>query len=265
MIDEPVIIHRDEAGRFGPGTIANPSGRAKGVLYPGEALKMLLKTDEHGVPAWPPAKIREMVKDETAHPALIAAGRELLTAMSDGKKWILDKGGKAWLAGVDPEIGRAFDRAACRLEGKPVQAVFVTTEHVSRPADLASDAIALIRQDPRLIRPLWPRLLAMTRYAPTIREQLRPILQQHAPDLVAALDPVDSTATELDEPAVDVPGALLSPAEQDNLIVADMAKANQRASDESDPPPAAPFPDAEAPIERSRLPFTPPQEGQSYG
>lgn len=201
------------AHHFKPGEAANPLGRPKGSLFPGEALRMLLKTDESGIPAWPPARIRKMVEDESAHPALIAAGRELLSAMSDGKKWITDKGGQAWLAGIDPEVGRAFERTSCRLEGKPQVSILMEHRVETKPVQLGADLVALLRQDPRLIKPLWPRILGITRSAPTVRDQLRPLLAQHAPDLAEALDPIETTAAEV--PATQVAAALPSPAEQD--------------------------------------------------
>ena len=50
---------------------------------------------------------------------MVIAARRILSAMRDGK---LPRGG------ADPEPGRDFDRIADRIEGKPAQAIHVTSE-----------------------------------------------------------------------------------------------------------------------------------------
>lgn len=67
------------------------------------------------------------------------------------------------------------------------------------------------------------------------------------------------------EPAPSVPDTHLSSAAQNSLIVEGMKKANQPAASDSHPVPTPPFPDAGEPIERSGLPYTPPQPSRRFG
>lgn len=154
-----------------------------------EHMRDLSRVNEEGEAVYSTEQLKALVENgKTPHPKA-AAARQLLATRELG--WS-NSGTPFALADVKEMLDRELGMSIKRVE--------MSVETVTKPADLASDAIALIRQDPRLIRPLWPRLLAMTRYAPTIREQLRPILQQHAPDLAAALDTVDTTARALPAP-----------------------------------------------------------------
>lgn len=170
-----------------PGQSGNPAGRPAAGASLREYLNELDVVDADGKPRYSDADLKQMVDDQTVQRSKRRAAAIWLRS---GKRGFHEKSGRTY-------AGEDLDRIADRTEGLPIKRVEMSVETVTKPADLASDAIALIRQDPRLIRPLWPRLLAMTRYAPTIREQLRPILQQHAPDLAAALDTVDTTARAL--------------------------------------------------------------------
>ncbi len=102
-----------------PGQSGNPAGRARGGAYISEWLNTLLIVDEHGTPNYTQADLKEIVEDDNAAPAKVIAARRILSAMKDGK---LPRGG------ADPEPGRDFDRIADRIEGKPPQAVHVTSE-----------------------------------------------------------------------------------------------------------------------------------------
>ena len=102
-----------------PGQSGNPTGRARGGAYISEWLNTLLIVDEHGTPNYTQADLKEIVEDDNAAPAKIIAARRILSAMKDGK---LPRGG------ADPEPGRDFDRIADRIEGRPTQAVHMTSD-----------------------------------------------------------------------------------------------------------------------------------------
>lgn len=190
MSEELASIERVEqgsrAGQWLPGVSGNPAGRPTAGASYREWLNALNSVDGKGQAKYTDADLAVIASDEKAQ----------LAKRRAAQTWIRS-GALGFGTSGRPLAGDDLDRIADRTEGLPIKRVEMSVETVVKPADLGADAIALIRQDPRLIRPLWPRLLAMTRYAPTIREQLRPILQQHAPDLAAALDTVDTTAREL--------------------------------------------------------------------
>ncbi len=102
-----------------PGQSGNPAGRARGGAYISEWLNALLIVDEDGRPRYTKADLERIVTDDDAAPAMVIAARRILSAMRDGK---LPRGG------ADPEPGRDFDRIADRIEGKPAQAIHVTSE-----------------------------------------------------------------------------------------------------------------------------------------
>ncbi|MCH8153447.1 MAG: hypothetical protein IH830_13870 [Planctomycetes bacterium] len=102
-----------------PGQSGNPAGRARGGAYISEWLNALLIVDGDGRPRYTKADLERIVADDDAAPAMVIAARRILSAMRDGK---LPRGG------ADPEPGRDFDRIADRIEGKPPQAVHLTSE-----------------------------------------------------------------------------------------------------------------------------------------
>ncbi len=102
-----------------PGQSGNPAGRARGSVYISECLNALLIVDGDDRPRYTKADLERIVADDDAAPAMVIAARRILSAMRDGK---LPRGG------ADPEPGRDFDRIADRIEGKPPQAVHVTSE-----------------------------------------------------------------------------------------------------------------------------------------
>ncbi len=241
-----------------PGQSGNPTGMKQAVGVSVERWKVHLQ--DKTVPDL------ERIYDDPKTPAVKrAAAADLLVGSNLGRRFVKGKDGEVHEAATDPEPGRVRERMADRGIGKPVQSLHVTTEKVSKPAEYAADLIALLRSDPRYIEPLGPKILEAARVAPTIREQLRPILQQHAPELAAALDVVDTVARELAEPTPTVPADLVSPAEYGSILAESLGGANQPAAGESDPVPAPAFPDAEEAVERSRLPYTPPQPGRRLG
>ena len=102
-----------------PGQSGNPAGRARGSVYISECLNALLIVGHDGTPKYTKADIERIAEDLQSAPAMVIAARRVLSAMRDGK---LPRGG------ADPEPGRDFDRIADRIEGKPAQAVHVTSE-----------------------------------------------------------------------------------------------------------------------------------------
>ncbi len=81
-----------------PGYAPNPGGRPKRSLYLSEALRMLSDRTE--------SELRAIADDEGAVVALRAAAKQYLAALNDSNT---------------QHAGKALDRVADRLEGKPTQ------------------------------------------------------------------------------------------------------------------------------------------------
>ncbi len=64
-----------ERGRWKPGQSGNPTGRAKGVVYPSELLHGLLAMDDDGKPRYTRFNLETIVEEENAGPALVIAAR----------------------------------------------------------------------------------------------------------------------------------------------------------------------------------------------
>jgi hypothetical protein len=81
-----------------------------------------------------------------------------VVAGSDARRYTVGKDGERRLVGLDPECGRAFDRIADRLDGKPVQSVHVHRTSQRTPAESIAALEALMARNPALASMLAPRL-----------------------------------------------------------------------------------------------------------
>ena len=64
----PNSLKNLERGRWIPGQSGNPTGRAKGVVYPSELLDGLLAMDDDGAPRYTQADLLAIVDDKDAAP-----------------------------------------------------------------------------------------------------------------------------------------------------------------------------------------------------
>lgn len=101
---------------------------------------------------------RRCMIDADAPPLLRAAARLLAIAGSDARRWNVARDGTRTLAGLDPEVGRAFDRLADRIEGKPTQSLTVERRTERTPAECAAALAALLAAHPHLADAIAPRL-----------------------------------------------------------------------------------------------------------
>jgi hypothetical protein len=108
---------------------------------------------------------RRCMIDADAPPLLRAAARQLAIAGSDARRWTVAKDGTRTLAGLDPEVGRAFDRLADRIEGKPTQSMTIERREARTPAECAAALSALLAAHPRLADALAPRIADLARIA----------------------------------------------------------------------------------------------------
>lgn len=140
----PNSLKNLERGRWKPGQSGNPTGRAKGVVYPSELLHGLLAMDDDGTPRYTRSDLEKIVEDENAAPALVIAARWILDGMRDGQRWILGKDGELKPAALDPTPSRVRVELADRLEGKPVQKLQVERERIRTPAEINADLVPLL-------------------------------------------------------------------------------------------------------------------------
>ena len=113
---------------FGPGNNANPSGRPKGSKSPAEALRSL-SGERHTE-----AELRKVADDPAVHAIKRAAARQILDSLT---------------ADQADERGKAFDRVADRLDGKPTQAVTVEAPQPPTVAQALARARAELVARPR--------------------------------------------------------------------------------------------------------------------
>ena len=76
--------------------------------------------------------------------------REVLCAVSPRERWAIDRKGKAYPAGTDPEPGKALERILDRLTGKPRQTVKIEAEPVRSVVDISVDIAAMMVATPSL-------------------------------------------------------------------------------------------------------------------
>lgn len=127
---------------------------------------------------WCVSKLREarecwkVATDKHAPPLIRAAARQLVIAGSDARRYAVGRDGERRLVGLDPECGRAFDRVADRLDGRPVQSVHVHRTMQRTPAESLAALEALMARNPALATMLAPRLAMLApAAAPTIDAQ----------------------------------------------------------------------------------------------
>ena len=197
-----------ERGRWKPGQSGNPTGRAKGVVYPSELLHGLLAMDDDGTPNYTRADLEKIVEDENAAPALVIAARWILDGMRDGQRWVVGKDGKLQPAALDPTPSRVRVELADRLEGKPVQKLQIERERIPTPEECADNIVEMIEAHPTMLAntTTWPDLLRTLREDGYLLQRMRPLLEVNAPGLLAMFDgPVDVEAKVLpagdDEPS----------------------------------------------------------------
>ena len=134
-----------ELGRWKPGQSGNPTGRAKGVVYPSELLHGLLAMGDDGVtPKFTKADLEKIVADENAAPARVIAAQSIIDAMLDGKRHVRSKSGELKLGALDPTPSRVRESLADRLEGKPVQKLQVERKPIRPPAEIHADLVATL-------------------------------------------------------------------------------------------------------------------------
>lgn len=71
----------------------------------GDYLNILCILDGEGKPKYTRADIEKIVNDETEAPAKVMAARQILHAMDSGEKFVKDRDGKLFPAGIDPNVG----------------------------------------------------------------------------------------------------------------------------------------------------------------
>lgn len=105
--------------------------------------------------------VARIARDRSAPPLVVAAARVLYIAGSDARRYTFARDGTRQLAGLDPEVGRAFDRLADRLDGRPVQSVSVHRTTERSPAESLAALGALLERHPSLAHALAPRIAAL--------------------------------------------------------------------------------------------------------
>ncbi len=184
----PNSLKNLERGRWKPGQSGNPTGRAKGVVYPSELLDGLLAMDDDGAPRYTQADLEAIVEDKDAAPALVIAARWLIDGMKSGERWVLGKNGELRPAALDPTPSRVRESLADRLEGKPVQKLQVERERIRTPAEINADLVPLLAK-------------ALVSLPPAERAKLLTLL----PVAAEEVEPIDGEAKVLpagdDEPS----------------------------------------------------------------
>ena len=92
--------------------------------------------------------------------------------------------------------GADLDRILDRTLGKPKVTMEIQTKTERKPTEILEDLAQMIEKDPGVLEALWPKILPILRSTPSFRERLRPVLEQHQPDLLKALPIINTTATE---------------------------------------------------------------------
>ena len=186
----PNSLKNLERGRWKPGQSSNPTGRAKGVVYPSELLDGLLAMDDDGAPRYTQADLEAIVEDKDAAPALVIAARWLIDGMKSGERWVVGKDGKLQPAALDPTPSRVRESLADRLEGKPVQKLQIERKTVRTPNEINDDFVRMLEAHPTSLASLElrPQLLEQFRGRGPFLQRMRPLLEVHAPDLLKQID-----------------------------------------------------------------------------
>ncbi len=129
---------------FQAGNTVGRNGRPRGRHNPMDTLKELWAVPP--VYSWP--DIQRMADGHDIVRRLWA--REVLCAGSPRERWAIDRKGKSYPAGTDPEPGKAFERLLDRLAGKPRQTVKIESEPVRAAVDIRVDIAAMMVADPSM-------------------------------------------------------------------------------------------------------------------
>ena len=151
---------RDEQGKFLPGNAlawrkgesGNPEGQG-GAWSVTRWLSFFLDDaplERRGRP-FTTQELMDVATDPEETPAKVLAARQILLAMEDPQRWVLDKDRNAKVGGYDPEPGRAFDRVLDRVEGKSVQRVEKRVTLDRSPAEIKARILSLLESNPGLI------------------------------------------------------------------------------------------------------------------
>lgn len=92
--------------------------------------------------------LKAMAKGQHILRALLAS--EVLCAIGTRERWAIDRQGKAYRAGTDPEPGKSFERILDQLVGKPRQTVKIEAEPPRAVIDIKADIAQLIIADPSI-------------------------------------------------------------------------------------------------------------------
>ncbi len=89
----------------------------------------------------------------------------------------------------------SLDRILDRTEGKPVQTLHVEREEVPTPDEAENNLVRYFREHPEMLENSHTQLLLLRlgRESVSLREKLSPVLEQHCPELLNAIEPVDTT------------------------------------------------------------------------
>ncbi len=153
---------------------------------------ILCETQDNGYALYDDQELRHIADDpKESHPKRLAA-KEILQAHEEG----LTKFGKR--LGAD-----SLDRIMDRTEGKPVQMLHVQQERIPTPDEAMDTLVRFLNEHPDLLENTHVQMILLreARSSPPLRERLTPLLEQHNPDLLKAIEPVPVTASDPDSPA----------------------------------------------------------------
>ncbi len=82
-----------------------------------------------------------------------------------------------------------------RTEGKPVQMLHVQQEKRPTPDEAMDAVVRFFNAHPDMLENTHMQILLLreARSSPPLRARLTPLLKQHNPDLLKAIEPVDTT------------------------------------------------------------------------
>lgn len=135
-----------------PGQSGNPRGRTTAGAAVGDWLNILCDVHDDGRPKYIRADIEAIVDDPNEAPAKVIAARQILHAMDSGEKFVRDRSGKLYPAGIDVNVGNAFDRVCDRTEGKPVARIHVQHHKAPDPAAMIAELRAALADLPPELR-----------------------------------------------------------------------------------------------------------------
>ena len=153
---------------------------------------ILCEEDEDGRALYDDDELRRIADDpKESHPKRFAA-KEILQAQEEG----LTKFGKR--LGSD-----SLDRIMDRTEGKPVQTLHVEKEETPSLDETENNLVRYFREHPEALENPHTQLLVLRlgREHVSIREKLSPVLEQHCPELLKAIEPVTVVASAPDSSA----------------------------------------------------------------